>query len=313
MNVVNNIIKRPRYKLKRQKKTYKKKRKKRKKMTRKNLHCSPKNKEEFLDFSCYKPDMLYKMKSIWNKRHPSMEIKTNNLKEIWDTLGNYLQNSCRNEACWMKTNLFKSNFTDKEIKSIFAPKQPREWKKNPNEWLSSIEILELMKQYEEAYKCFQFIGPTPIDFDEHISHGQCVWNDLCNFDLQEKINKGINKIGIIFNLDPHDKPGSHWTCMFINFKLKKIYYFDSYGDDLTPKRVIKLANRIQEQSKKIGKEYKFLINKKRHQYTRSECGMYCLFFIIQMLKDVPFSRFNRKVSDKHMRKLRNIYFNKDNK
>ena len=69
------------------------------------------------------------MKSIWNKRHPSMEIKTNNLKEIWDTLGNYLQNSCRNEACWMKTNLFKSNFTDKEIKSIFAPKQPKEWKK----------------------------------------------------------------------------------------------------------------------------------------------------------------------------------------
>ena len=64
-----------------------------------------------------------------------------------------------------------------------------------------IEILELMKQYEDAYKCFQFIGPTPIDFDEHLAYGECVW-DLCKFNLKEKIEKGINKVGIIFNLDP---------------------------------------------------------------------------------------------------------------
>ena len=98
--------------------------------------------------------------------------------------------------------------------------------------------------------------------------------------------------------------------MFINVKLKKIYYFDSYGDDLTPKRIKTFAKRIQKQSSEIGKEYEFIINHNRHQYSRSECGMYCLFFIIQMIKDVPFSRFNKKVSDKYMRKLRNVYFNK---
>ena len=314
MNDANILFrKRNRSKLKRQKKTYKRKRRKKKKgkkKTIKNVYCSAKNKKESLDFSCYKPKMLYKMKSIWNTRHPNMAIESNNLKEIWNSLGHYMKNSCKNESCWIKNNLFKNNFTNQEMKNIFAPKQPKEWKKNPNEWLSSIEILELMKQYEDAYKCFQFIGPTPIDFDEHLAYGECVWEDLCKFDLKDKINKGVNKVGIIFNLDPHDKPGSHWTCMFINFKLKKIYYFDSYGDDLTPKRVKTLAKRIQKQSKEIGKEYDFIINNKRHQYTRSECGMYCLYFIIQMIKDVPFSRFNKKVTDKHMRKLRNVYFNK---
>ena len=33
--------------------------------------------------------------------------------------------------------------------------------------------------------------------------GQCVWNDLCNFNLETYIKKGKNKIGIIFNTDPH--------------------------------------------------------------------------------------------------------------
>ena len=311
----NKKYKKKRYRLKGKNNTYKKKNKrtkrtKKKKKTKKNLYCSPKNKNEFLNFSCYKPEMLHKMKAIWNKRHPSMSINSNDLKEIWNSLGHYMKNSCSSESCWIKSNLFKNNFTANEMKNIFSPKQPAEWEKNPNEWLSSIEILELMKQYEDAYKCFQFIGPTPIDFDEQLAYGECVWDDLCKFNLKEKINKRINKVGIIFNLDTHDKPGSHWTCMFINIKLKKIYYFDSYGDDLTPKRVKTLAKRIQEQSKEFGAPYEFKINRVRHQYTRSECGMYCLYFIIQMINDVPFSRFNKKVRDKHMRHLRNVYFNK---
>ena len=292
-----------------QKRSKKKKNKKKRSKKLNKKQCSAKNKHDFLDFTCYKPTMLYKMRTIWNTRNPHLSIKTNNLKKIWESLGNYMQKSCKNEVCWMKSNLFKNRFTSKELKNIFAPAQPTEWKKNPNEWLSSIEISELMKQYEDAYKCFEFIGPTPIDFDEHLAYGKCVWEDLCKFNLKDKIDKGINKIGIIFNLDTHDKPGSHWTSMFINFKLKKIYYFDSYGDDLSPKRVITLANRIQEQSKEFGKEYKFIINKKRHQYSRSECGMYCLYFIIQLIKDVPFSRFSKKVNDKYMKRLRNKYFN----
>jgi len=297
--------------IKRGKKRIKKRIKKRKTKKKKpeKTQCSPKNKNEFLNFSCYKPNMLYKMRSIWNSRHNDLQIESNNLKEIWNSLGYYMKNSCSNEKCWIKNNLFKNDFTNKEINNIFSPKQPSDWKKNPHEWLSSIEILQLMKQYEDAYKCFEFIGPTPIDFDEKLAYGECVWDDLCKFDLKEKIDKGINKVGIIFNLDPHDKDGSHWTCMFINIKLKKIYYFDSYGDDLTPGRIKKLAKRIQKQSSKIGKKYDFIINNIRHQYSRSECGMYCLFFIINMIKDVPFSRFNKKVSDKYMRQLRNKYFN----
>ena len=36
----------------------------------------------------------------------------------------------------------------------FAPEAPKSWNKNPNEWLSSTDILKVMKQYEKAYRCF---------------------------------------------------------------------------------------------------------------------------------------------------------------
>ena len=37
--------------------------------------------------------------------------------------------------------------------------------KNPQEWLSSDEITDVMKQYEDKYDNFVFLGPSPIDFE----------------------------------------------------------------------------------------------------------------------------------------------------
>ena len=271
--------------------------------------CAPKKKGEYLEFSCYTPEVLYKMRDIWNVRHPDVKIETNNLKKIWETMGYFMKNTCDREACWIKDNMFKGEIEKEKAKNLFAPKQPIEWKKNPTAWLSSIEILQSMQQYENAYHCFEFLGPSPIDYDEHVSHGECVWEDLCKFDLKETIERGKKKIGIIFNLDEHDKDGSHWVAMFINTNLGEIYYFDSYGDP-APTRIRKLGWEIQKQSGKIGKRYKYKSNKLRHQYTRSECGMYCLYFVIQLLKDVKFETFNKRIFDKKMIALRKKLFNK---
>ena len=42
-------------------------------------------------------------------------------------------------------------------------------------------------------------------------------------------DKSLNKIGIIFNTDPHNKSGSHWISLFIDVKKKIICFFDSVG------------------------------------------------------------------------------------
>ena len=244
-------------------------------------------------------------------KHPDRKIKSNEPRNIWRSLHYVLNTSCNKESCWLKHKAIKEDIDLETKEYTFAPVAPKEWIENPNEWLTSVDILEVMKQYEKTYKCFDFIGPSPIDYDKHVAYGECVWEELCEFSLEKQIKEKKPKIGIIFNLDSHDKPGSHWVAMFIDTKRGEIYYLDSYGEKI-PRQIKKFANKVKKQSLKIGKkkEYKLLENKKEHQYKDSECGMYSLYFIIQMLKGVTFKKFtSKRIKDSYMMKLIKIYFN----
>jgi hypothetical protein len=276
------------------------------------VNCSPKDKNEINQFSCYTDVSLYKLRDLWNARHPEQKINTNDTKEIHHLLTKYLSRSCNKESCWLSQ---KHEFgkLDNALSESFAPESPDEWKKNPNEWLTSVDITKVMKQYEKAYKCFDFIGPTPIDFDTKKLYGECVWEELCNFSLAEQIKNGKTKIGIIFNTDPHNKPGQHWISMFINIKKKNIFFFDSTGDPC-PKQVMVFVNRIKEQGRKLNPKILFDFDSNKgveHQYGNTECGIYSLFFIVHMLEDKLTEHYVKThiLKDEYMQKFRKIYFN----
>jgi hypothetical protein len=276
--------------------------------TIKKPRCAP-NPDKTLDFTCYSNEALFKLRDIWNARHPDVLIKTNKPKKIWEKLREYMSETCNNEMCWIKDTYIKSNLDKDILNNTFAPEAPKTWNKNPQEWLSSLDIINVMKQYERRYKCFEFMGPSPIDFDSHLLFGECVWEELCHFNLKEQINKNKNKIGIIFNLDPHYKSGSHWVALFINIKKRKIYYFDSYGIE-PEEQINKFINKVIDQGKELNIKIKYENNKKRHQYSNSECGMYSLHFIIENLKDTHINKlFNKKIKDNEMIYLRKVYFN----
>ena len=143
--------------------------------------------------------------------------------------------------------------------------------------------------------------------------GECVWNDLCTFNLANQLKRGKTKIGIIFNTDTHDKDGSHWISMFINIKKGIIFYFDSVGDEAPPE-IMKLVHKIINQGKKLNPKIylKFESSKgKEHQYGNTECGIYSLFFIIHMLQDKTSENFYKThtLKDKDVQHYRKIYFN----
>jgi len=276
------------------------------------LNCSPKAKDEINDFSCYTNKSLYKLRDLWNARHPDAKIKTNSPKDIHRLISEQLKGVCNKESCWIRQ---KADFgpIENDMADSFAPESPPEWKKNPNEWLSSIDIMNVMKQYEKAYKCFDFIGPSPIDFDTRKLYGECVWDELCNFSLKDQIKNGKTKIGIIFNTDPHNKPGQHWISMFINIKKRTIFFFDSTGDAPT-KEIMALVNRIKEQGLKLNPKIKFKFDSNEgieHQYGNTECGIYSLYFIVHMLEDKMTEHYLKThiLKDEYMNKFRHVYFN----
>jgi hypothetical protein len=308
-------------------KTIKRNKKKRKGGNNKSFHkmnCNPKVKgRNVVKDSCFPPETLVLLKESYNKYHPEDKIISTELTEIWEELNKRLV-QCSKEDCWLN-QIQDANVRKKIHIDSFAPNQPKEWKKNPDEWLSNFDIINVLIQYEKTYKEFHLIGPTPIDFDSRPKDmdGQCVWDELCKFDLEKYLKDGKTKIGIVFNLDKHDKSGSHWVSMFVDLDDKFVFYMDSAGNKI-PEEIKKLFDRIYQQGLALQTPIKleFYENSPlEHQMGNTECGMYTLYFIITMLtgktEEKIFQNYmekikffkNKRIPDNFMKRYRNIYFN----
>jgi hypothetical protein len=191
--------------------------------------------------------------------------------------------------------------------------------------LSNIDIRDVLKQYEETIPEFKLFGPTPIDFDTRLPEegGQCVWEDICNFQVKEQLDAGKTKIGMVFNLDKHGQGGSHWISMFVDLDEHYIFFMDSAGDKI-PHEIDVLAKRIIEQGRMLDTPIIFHFHENsplEHQHENNECGMYSLYFIVTMLTNktekkvfknyvdkVAFFK-NKRIPDKYMNQYRKKYFN----
>jgi hypothetical protein len=185
-------------------------------------------------------------------------------------------------------------FTQKR-KDILAknlrPAYPAAWKDKPKEWLDSNDIRNVMLQYQEARPDFIFLGPFPIDFAspdpyEKGGSGKCLIEEMCELNLDREEIRGKKFIGIVFNLDRHDRDGSHWVAAFIDIVKDKCYYFDSYGMR-PPNQIYRFMQWLTIQEPKM----ELARNGARFQLSKSECGMFCMYFIISMLNGMDYQRF----------------------
>jgi len=294
------------------KKRYPQTRKKRRSKQFIKLNCSPENKSK--QYTCYTDNELLLLRTMWNKRHPDRPITSTKSEDIWKQLKHYYTNICNKESCWVR-QMVKNTTMEKELLDSFAPESPKEWKKNPNAWLSSLDILQVMTQYEKKYKCFDFLGPSPINYDSHHVNGECVWEELCEFNLADQIKRGKTKVGIIFNTDPDYKGGEHWISLFINIKKGTIFFFDSAGNPV-PKQINKFVKTVTKQGTQLKNPIIFNFDQNypvEHQYKNTECGVYSIFFIIHMLEDKITSHYLKThiLKDEYMEKFRKVYFNEE--
>jgi len=316
----------------------------------KKVLCSPAKKNNIAS-SCYSPSELVTIKNAFNKHHSksgststsssSSSLKSES-KQIHsrdpETILKELREKnahCTTELCWLHA-VSDRGLREKIQKEAFRPIQPAEWRKKPNAWLSNFDIDAVIQQYEAAYPDFVFLGPTPIDFDTKKADGKCVTEEICGFSLSKEWTKGKKKIGVIYNLDTSEGPGTHWVSMFIDMADPEPYmfYFNSTAEPM-PKEVRKLMDRIQEQWLGLDglyekKNHKKLVeytsdDKVEHQHSNTECGMYSLFFIITCLtrkvggfeslgsglsreKIIEMFAGKKRIPDEYMLKFRNLYF-----
>ncbi len=266
--------------------------------------------------SCIKLNILIEMAKAYNngagdskiKLHQNLEVLNPRKykKYLVSEFNKRLGDKCETQKCWSEQSFIESMkkvARDELEKYTFRPDGPN----GRFEWLNTININEVMEQYEKKNPDFKFIGAVPIDFDDFERFG------IKNLNYNELLKGGKSKLGFVFNLDEHDQPGSHWVALYSNIQNGEIYFFDSYGTK-PEKRIRALMRRLANFCKMGGgKKIKVDYNKTRHQYENSECGVYSINFIARMLRGDSFNEVcGSKIPDKKINKCRNVYFNNVN-
>ncbi len=227
------------------------------------------------DGICYSYNSLVKIANLINSNSPSSQpqIKGKNKRELYDQIHSRLKTSCGNKDwCWLEK--FRSQLGKEELNDTFRAPKPQKWYKNKYTWLTTTDINHVMKQYEKKYEDFLFLGVVPVDCP--IDY-RC---ELTNISLPALYKKGIRKIGIIYNLDKHNQPGSHWVSLFVNLNTSTISYYDSYGE-LPPKLIKQFMFLLYEQLLEMNTIPSMERNATRNQFGHSECGMFSMMFLIQ--------------------------------
>lgn len=244
----------------------------------------------------------------YNKAYRNNKIKRGPVNVMLEELKQRVYSDCKDNEVCVVNHKFVSPKLKIRLANYYKPLMPKKWYEDKNTWLNTLDIDAVFDQYEIKYPEFVFFGPTPIDFDKKINHYQCVDDELCRLNIHQLHKKGIKYIGVVFNLDPHNKGGSHWISLFCNLNKNEICFWDSYAHK-PPQEVKILMDKMKKQCGKMGKKMKIKITNNRHQYGNSECGVYSTHFIIKLLEGESFEKLTKnRISDEVMNTYRSKYF-----
>lgn len=296
--------------------------------------CAPNKK--FKDGSCIDLKSLKNIAENFSNVY-NVEFDYNNKKELVDDLSREFKKkfNCDDQLCWIKQKFIKKIGNEDLSKFTFRPEGPE----GKLDWLSTTNINDVVEQYEKKYDDFLFLGAVPYDFQElrQLEMGKELnFDNLRNGHLNADYNKDkkVNKFGMVINLDPHYKGGSHWVALYSDLEKNQIYFFDSFGKK--PKNKIKkFINKItkymynskynkklninnllndlktkneSEQLRNIS-NFDIKYNNIQHQEKNSECGVYSINFLIRLASGESFTDITENITrDDSMNDCRNTYF-----
>jgi len=263
---------------------------------------------EYEDGSCIPLNLLIKIVDAYNLEYPNEipthhELELTKPKEYRQYLIHALKSKLSNisQTDWHKQKFAKRMnkiYVDELKDNTFRPKGYIH-----NEWLNSLQIEDVMKQYEKKYEDFKYLGTVPIDFDDIPELG------IRDLNFGDLVKEGKTKIGMTINSDSSRGPGIHWFSMFADLKTGEICFFDSTSDPPVT-RIKKFMKRIANFCRdEMGVTPHTKYNDVKHQYGNSECGVYSINFILRMLKGDKFEDIcESKIPDKRINKCRKVYF-----
>ena len=185
--------------------------------------------------------------------------------------------------------------------------------------LTTNDLFAVLKQYEEAYPAFRALGAVPADF--------CALpytREVCKLSLRQLLAAHKRRCAVVFNTHPSYRGGEHWILLWIDLNaasgFTEIAFFDSEAGGMPP-NVKKLCGRLHSQASRLFKagtlanpprpKNQMEVVRRAHQRGGDECGVYCIYFVEQLLGGVPVDAFRgdrMRISNEQMASFRSALF-----
>ncbi len=157
------------------------------------------------------------------------------------------------------------------------PSRPKyRYGRNKEKWLTNVDINEVMKQYESLFEgSFRYISTVPANIQDSYDTIDEFKQSFHIGDLQYYMYNAM-----IINLSLIDTPGTHWVCVFVDRPSQTFEYYDPIGKPI-PRTMRPLLNYINPD------RFRVITSKEKHQKTGSQCGVYCMYYIVARLCNIP--------------------------
>lgn len=208
--------------------------------------------------------------------------------------------------------------------------------RDSNALLSNFNTDEVLQRWANEFPKFFNCPFAMMDFDtEPYLFGKIQLSKLAGgsypqqiFDPEKgeaaPVRRPCNTFGCILNTDHSSGKGKHWVAVFVDLRagpgddppVWSIEYFNSSGNP-PPRVVTRWMEKQAEALRAVapaGVEVKTcVVTKLTHQRGKTECGLYCLYFIRARQEGVPASQFaTERVTDSEMLEFRKHVFSKQN-
>lgn len=177
--------------------------------------------------------------------------------------------------------------------------------------LNNLNIDDVLDQYMIFYPKFYNYGFNMVDYKKYDG-------TLSILNVHDLYKRGYRTAACVINSDKSTGRGKHWMALFADMRDGKnfqVLFFNSGGNapviefaDWMIKTKLQMNDIIKENKLNIDSDV-INVSNIRHQESKTECGVYSLFFIICILSGISVNYFkSNKISDKIMFEWRQHLF-----
>ncbi|MHB2028807.1 MAG: Ulp1 family isopeptidase [Acidimicrobiales bacterium] len=224
--------------------------------------------------------------------------------------------NCLDNKCILRkmTRVVGDKIVDDELKMRFKPSGPRSTR-----LLNDKNIDDILQQWARQFKDFFAYNFNMANYEKFSwrNHKAVEEPDtLATINWADLYKKGYRCSGCVINSDVYQGQGIHWMALFVDTRDDEkwsVEFFNSSGNaPKTPWASWMVKTQYQLGSIKKGINIKLVSSRIQHQRSKSECGVYSLFYIWCRLNKVPYKYFNKApISDVMMFKFRQQLFEDD--